>query len=126
MDMNLASLGHCADADADAGHLMNLRLIRSKQGFMHDLSQPGPESDFYFVQSDGPKIAMARMIDLVKTENPRAVGPRFGRLCPADRRDRQARACSDEIDAVRRVGKGGQDFCRIGTVRVPPCPREEA
>ena len=37
-----------------------------------------------------------------------------------------ARACSDEIDAVRRVGKGGQDFCRIGTVRVPPCPRGAA
>lgn len=70
MDMNLASLGHCADAEADAGHLMNLRLIRSKQGFMHDLSQPGPESDFYFVQADGPEIAVARKIDLVKTENP--------------------------------------------------------
>jgi hypothetical protein len=72
--MNLASLGHCADAEADAGHLMNLCLIRSKQGFMHDLSQPGPESDFYFVQADGPEIAVARKIDLVKTENPGRLG----------------------------------------------------
>ena len=40
---------------------------RINQGSMPDLSPPGTESDFYFVQADDPKTAVARIVELAKT-----------------------------------------------------------
>ena len=49
---------------------------RINQGSMPDLSPPGTESDFYFVQADDPETAVGRIIELVKTADPQAVRPR--------------------------------------------------
>jgi exodeoxyribonuclease V alpha subunit len=42
------------------------------------LSQPEPapsaDSDFYFVQAQEPEVAMARIVELVKTRIPRRFG----------------------------------------------------
>ena len=40
---------------------------RINQGSIPDLSPPGAESDFYFVQVEDPETAVARIIELVKT-----------------------------------------------------------
>ena len=40
---------------------------RINQGSMPDLSPPGTESDFYFVQADDPEIAVDRIIELVNS-----------------------------------------------------------
>ena len=37
---------------------------------MPDLSQPGTESDFYFVQADDPEMAVGRIIELVNKRIP--------------------------------------------------------
>src|SRR5207244_4710521 len=37
------------------------------QGLIPDLSPPGTESDFYFVQADAPESAVPRIIELVST-----------------------------------------------------------
>ena len=34
---------------------------------MPDLSPPGTESDFYFVQAEDPETAVARIVELAKT-----------------------------------------------------------
>ena len=44
---------------------------RINQGSMPDLSPPGSESDFYFVQADDPETAVGRIIELVKTRIPK-------------------------------------------------------
>ena len=38
---------------------------------MPDLSPPGAESDFYFVQADDPETAVGRIIELAKTRIPK-------------------------------------------------------
>ena len=48
---------------------------RINQGSMPDLSPPGAESDFYFVQADDPETAVGRIIELAKT-HPDALRPR--------------------------------------------------
>ena len=40
---------------------------RINQGSIPDLSPPGTESDFYFVQADDPEAAVPRIIELVKS-----------------------------------------------------------
>src|SRR5947209_19332847 len=47
---------------------------RINRGSMPDLSPPGAESDFYFVQADDPETAIARIIELVKTRIPKRFG----------------------------------------------------
>jgi hypothetical protein len=44
---------------------------RINQGSIPDLSPPGTDSDFYFVQAEEPEAAVARIIELVKTRIPR-------------------------------------------------------
>ena len=44
---------------------------RINQGMIPDLSPPGAESDFYFVQADDPENAVGRIIELVKTRIPK-------------------------------------------------------
>src|SRR5262249_23565194 len=44
---------------------------RITQGSMPDLSQPGPDSDFYFVPADDPETAVPRIVELVKTRIPK-------------------------------------------------------
>jgi exodeoxyribonuclease V alpha subunit len=59
---------------------------RINQGTMPDLSPPGTESDFYFVD---PEIAVGRIIELVKTRIPKRFGLDPIRdiqvLCPMNR-----------------------------------------
>src|SRR5207342_43503 len=43
---------------------------RINRGLLPDLSPPGTENDFYFVQADDPETAVARIIELVKTRIP--------------------------------------------------------
>ena len=45
---------------------------RINQGSIPDLSPPGVDSDFYFVQADDPETAVPRIIELVKTRIPSA------------------------------------------------------
>jgi exodeoxyribonuclease V alpha subunit len=40
---------------------------RINQGTIPDLSPPGTDGDFYFVQADDPETAVPRIIELVKT-----------------------------------------------------------
>src|SRR5262250_2601924 len=47
---------------------------RINQGSMPDLSPPGLESDFYFVQADDPETAVGRIIALVKARIPKRFG----------------------------------------------------
>ena len=44
---------------------------RINQGPMPDLSPPGTESDFYFVQADDPETDVARIVELAKTRIPK-------------------------------------------------------
>jgi exodeoxyribonuclease V alpha subunit len=46
---------------------------RINQGSIPDLSPPGTESDFYFVQADDPETAVGRIIELVKTRIPKLI-----------------------------------------------------
>jgi exodeoxyribonuclease V alpha subunit len=62
---------------------------RINQGSIPDLSPPGTDSDFYFVEADDPETAVPRIIDLVKTRIPRRFGLDPIRdiqvLCPMNR-----------------------------------------
>ena len=43
---------------------------RINHGIIPDLSPPGADSDFYFVQADEPEIAVQRIVELIKTRIP--------------------------------------------------------
>jgi len=62
---------------------------RINQGSIPDLSAPGTDSDFYFVQADHSETAVPLIIDLVKTRIPRRFGLDPIRdiqvLCPMNR-----------------------------------------
>ena len=62
---------------------------RINQGSIPDLSPPGAESDFYFVQADDPETAVGRIIELVKNRIPKRFGLDPIRdiqvLCPMNR-----------------------------------------
>jgi exodeoxyribonuclease V alpha subunit len=77
---------------------------RINQGSIPDLSPPGTESDFYFVQADDPETAVARIIELVKTRIPRRFGVDPIRdiqvLCPMNRGGVGARSLNIELQAA--------------------------
>jgi exodeoxyribonuclease V alpha subunit len=93
---------------------------RINQGSMPDLSPPGTESDFYFVQADDPEIAVGRIIELVKTRIPKRFGFDPIRdiqvLCPMNRGGVGARSLNIELQAVlnpagdRKVERFGWTF----------------
>ena len=95
---------------------------RINQGFIPDLSSPGSESDFYFVQADDPETAVVRIIELVKTRIPKRFGLEPVRdiqvLCPMNRGGVGARSLNIELQAAlnpageRKVERFGWTFAR--------------
>src|SRR5438067_1862769 len=93
---------------------------RINQGSMPDLSPPGAESDFYFVQADDPETAMDRIIELAKTRIPKRFGLDPVRdiqvLCPMNRGGVGARSLNIELQAAlnpasdRKVERFGWTF----------------
>jgi exodeoxyribonuclease V alpha subunit len=93
---------------------------RINQGSIPDLSPPGPDSDFYFVQADDPETAVSRIVELVKTR----IAKRFGLdpirdiqvLCPMNRGGVGARSLNIELQSVlnpagdRKVERFGWTF----------------
>jgi exodeoxyribonuclease V alpha subunit len=77
---------------------------RINQGSIPDLSPPGTETDFYFVQADDPETAVARIIELVKTRIPKRFGLDPIRdiqvLCPMNRGGVGARSLNIELQAA--------------------------
>src|SRR6266508_174025 len=77
---------------------------RINQGSIPDLSSPGTESDFYFVQTDDPETAVGRIIELVKTRIPKRFGFDPIRdiqvLCPMNRGGVGARSLNIELQAA--------------------------
>jgi len=47
---------------------------RINEGVFPDLRKPEGESDFYFVEADGPEAAVPRIVELVKTRIPHRFG----------------------------------------------------
>src|SRR5580704_2064209 len=93
---------------------------RINQGSIPDLSPPGTESDFYFVQADDPETAVARIIELVKMRIPKRFGLDPIRdiqvLCPMNRGGVGARSLNIELQKAlnpagdRRVERFGWTF----------------
>jgi exodeoxyribonuclease V alpha subunit len=95
---------------------------RINHGLIPDLSSPGSESDFYFVQADDPETAVVRIIELVKTRIPKRFGLDPVRdiqvLCPMNRGGVGARSLNIELQAAlnpageRKVERFGWTFAR--------------
>jgi exodeoxyribonuclease V alpha subunit len=93
---------------------------RINQGAIPDLSPPGADSDFYFVQADDPETAVARIVELVKTRIPKRFGLDPIRdvqvLCPMNRGGVGARSLNIELQAAlnpagdRKVERFGWTF----------------
>ena len=93
---------------------------RINQGSIPDLNPPEAESDFYFVQVEDPKTAVARIIELVKTRIPKRFGLESIRdiqvLCPMNRGGVGARSLNIELQAAlnpagdRKVERFGWTF----------------
>jgi exodeoxyribonuclease V alpha subunit len=93
---------------------------RINQGLMPDLSSPGTDSDFYFVQVDDPATAVARIIELAKIRIPKRFGLDPIRdiqvLCPMNRGGVGARSLNIELQAAlnpagdRKVERFGWTF----------------
>jgi len=93
---------------------------RINQGLMPDLSPPGPDSDFYFVQADDPETAVGRIVELVKTRIPKRFDLDPIRdvqvLCPMNRGGIGARSLNIELQAAlnpagdRKVERFGWTF----------------
>jgi exodeoxyribonuclease V alpha subunit len=93
---------------------------RINQGTIPDLSPPGVESDFYFVQADDPETTVSRIIELVKTRIPKRFGLDPIRdiqvLCPMNRGGVGARSLNIELQAAlnpagdRKVERFGWTF----------------
>jgi exodeoxyribonuclease V alpha subunit len=93
---------------------------RINQGSIPDLSPPGVDSDFYFVQADDPETAVPRIIELVKTRIPKRFGLDPIRdvqvLCPMNRGGVGARSLNIELQAAlnpagdRKVERFGWTF----------------
>src|ERR1700757_4664049 len=93
---------------------------RINQGSIPDLSSPGSESDFYFVQADDPETAVSRIVELVKTRIPKRFGLNSIRdiqvLCPMNRGGVGARSLNVELQAAlnpageRKVERFGWTF----------------
>ena len=95
---------------------------RINHGLIPDLSSPGSESDFYFVQADDPETAAVRIIELVKTRIPKRFGLEPIRdiqvLCPMNRGGVGARSLNIELQAAlnpageHKVERLGWTFAR--------------
>jgi exodeoxyribonuclease V alpha subunit len=93
---------------------------RINQGSIPDLSAPGADSDFYFVQADEPETAVLRIVELVKTRIPKRFGLDSIRdiqvLCPMNRGGVGARSLNIELQAAlnpaddRKVERFGWTF----------------
>ena len=93
---------------------------RINQGSIPDLSPPGTDSDFYFVQADDPETAVDRIIELAKTRIPKRFGLDPIRdiqvLCPMNRGGVGARSLNIELQAAlnpagdRKVERFGWTF----------------
>jgi len=93
---------------------------RINQGSIPDLSRPGTDSDFYFVQADDPETAVGRIIELAKTRIPKRFGLDPIRdiqvLCPMNRGGVGARSLNIELQAAlnpagdRKVERFGWTF----------------
>src|SRR6266571_2838091 len=95
---------------------------RINQGSIPDLSPPGTESDFYFVQTDDPETAVGRVIELVKTRIPKRFGFDPIRdiqvLCPMNRGGVGARSLNIELQAALNPA-GEQKVERFGWIFAP-------
>jgi exodeoxyribonuclease V alpha subunit len=93
---------------------------RINQGLMPDLSSPGTDSDFYFVQADDPATAVTRIVALAKARIPKRFGLDPIRdiqvLCPMNRGGVGARSLNIELQAAlhpasdRKVERFGWTF----------------
>ena len=93
---------------------------RINQGLIPDLTPPGTESDFYFVQADDPEGTVGRIVELVKTRIPQRFGLDPIRdiqvLCPMNRGGVGARSLNIELQASlnpagdRKVERFGWTF----------------
>src|SRR6185295_17167281 len=93
---------------------------RINQGLIPDLSPPGGDSDFYFVQADDPEIAVPRIVELVKSRIPKRFGLDPIRdiqvLCPMNRGGVGAHSLNIELQAAlnpageRKVERFGWTF----------------
>jgi exodeoxyribonuclease V alpha subunit len=77
---------------------------RINQGSIPDLSPPGTETDFYFVEADAPETAVGRIVELVKMRIPKRFGLDPIRdiqvLCPMNRGGVGARSLNIELQAA--------------------------
>jgi exodeoxyribonuclease V alpha subunit len=87
-----------------AGSRIITSAHRINQGLMPDLSAPGTDSDFYFVQVDDPATAVVRIIELTKIRIPKRFGLDPIRdiqvLCPMNRGGVGARSLNIELQAA--------------------------
>jgi exodeoxyribonuclease V alpha subunit len=93
---------------------------RINQGLIPDLSPPGAESDFYFVQADDPETAVGRIVELVRTRIPKRFRLDPIRdiqvLCPMNRGGVGARSLNIELQTAlnpagdRKVERFGWTF----------------
>jgi exodeoxyribonuclease V alpha subunit len=93
---------------------------RINQGIIPDLSRPASDTDFYFVPADDPAIAVARIIELVKSRIPHRFQLNAIReiqvLCPMNRGGAGSRSLNIELQAAlnpageRRVERFGWTF----------------
>ena len=93
---------------------------RINRGSLPDLTRPEGDSDFYFVQTDDPEIAVARIVELMKTRIPQRFGLDPIRdiqvLCPMNRGGIGARSLNIELQTAlnpagdRKVERFGWTF----------------
>ena len=93
---------------------------RINRGSLPDLAKPEGDSDFYFVQADDPDIAVARIVELVRTRIPQRFGLDPIRdiqvLWPMNRGGVGARALNSELQSAlnpageRKVERFGWTF----------------
>gem|GEM_PF-1576720 len=93
---------------------------RINQGLIPDLSKPEGESDFFFVEAADPEVAVARIVELVKSRIPKRFGLDRIRdiqvLCPMNRGGVGARSLNVSLQAAlnpagdRKVERFGWTF----------------
>jgi exodeoxyribonuclease V alpha subunit len=95
---------------------------RINQGLIPDLSPPGIDTDFYFVQAEDPEIAVQRIVELVKIRIPKRFGFDPIRdiqvLCPMNRSGVGARSLNIELQAALNPA-GEEKVARFGWIFAP-------
>jgi exodeoxyribonuclease V alpha subunit len=95
---------------------------RINHGLIPDLSPPGIDTDFYFVQAEDPEIAVQRIVELVKIRIPKRFGFDPIRdiqvLCPMNRGGVGARSLNIELQAALNPA-GEQKVERFGWIFAP-------